>query len=44
MFEDMPEEAQLVVIVCAGLVTIAGLFRCVARSQCVAMSDEEDRQ
>lgn len=40
MLEDMSEELQLTAVVLAGLVTLAGVFRCVARSEC--MSEEED--
>lgn len=42
MLEELSEELQLTVVVLAGLVTVAGVFRCVAKSECVATHEEDD--
>lgn len=42
MLEELSEEIQLTAVVLAGLVTLVGLFRCVAKSECVATQDEDN--
>lgn len=42
MLEDLSEELQLTLVVLGTLVTLAGLFRCVGKSECVATREEDD--
>lgn len=42
MLEELSEELQLTVIVVSGLVMLVGLFRCVAKSECVATREEDN--
>jgi len=41
MLEELSEELQLTAVVIAGLVTLAGVFRCVAKSECVATPEDD---
>lgn len=42
MLEDMSEELQLIAVVLLGLVSLVGVFRCVAKSECVGMHEEDN--
>lgn len=42
MLEEWSEELQLTLVVITGLITAAGVFRCVAKSECVGTQDEDN--